>query len=223
MGYEEAPATRLVAKSCCVCGRPLVEAESIASGIGPICAKRTGFARPSLPPEVRAEVNRLVYECAALQLHADAIPRVARLRELGLELVADAISERLAGLARITLTLRGDGRLLLELPFIDDRAKFERLVAALRTVPGRRVEELPGSSDGVRRCTTIANARGPILALYRVLAEHLPGEPARSPKGLFVVPTVAELERVLAAPRAGRRPVDLAAEQQVLRLEERHA
>lgn len=210
MGYEEAPATRLVAKHCCVCGRPLVEAESIASGIGPICAKRTGYARPSLPPEVRAEVNRLVYECAALQLHVDAIPRVARLRELGLGLVADAIAERLADLVRITLTLRDDGRLLLELPFLDDRDLFLRLAGGLRGVPGSRLEEVPG----VGRRTTIPNARGPILALYRVLAEHLPGEPARSPKGLFVVPTVEELERVLAAPRA---------EQHALRLEARHA
>ena len=39
MSYENAPATLLLATHCCLCGRPLVDAESVECGIGPHCRK----------------------------------------------------------------------------------------------------------------------------------------------------------------------------------------
>lgn len=201
MSYEDAPATALVATSCCVCGRPLLEAESIASGIGPICAEKTGFGRPGLAPEVRAEVNHLVYELAALQRCPEAVPRVARLRELGMDHLADRIEQHLG--ERLTkvdieLTLLDDDRwLALRLPWLEPQ-DFNRVLADLRRVPGWHIR------TGEKKRSLLPNNRVSILAVHRVLAKHFAGRPARSPKGLFIVPTPDELEARLhrSAPAA---------------------
>lgn len=199
MSYEKAPATALVATHCCVCGRPLLEAESLASGIGPICAQKTGFGREGLPPEVRERVNKLVYELAALGKSMRAVPLLTELRELGFGRIADRIELRLADMVEVSLVLRSDGLLQLEIPRLEDAA-FGRLLTELRTVPGRRVVSVEGK--GPR--TTIPNARGPILALYRVLSRHLPGKLAVSPKGMFVIPDESGLDEALTAKKEAR-------------------
>lgn len=50
MGYENAPATKLLATHCCCCARPLVDAKSVELGIGPECRKRHGFAEAQEAP-----------------------------------------------------------------------------------------------------------------------------------------------------------------------------
>lgn len=45
MSYENSAATKFVATHCGVCGRPLVDAESVSAGIGPICADKYGLDR----------------------------------------------------------------------------------------------------------------------------------------------------------------------------------
>lgn len=144
MGYESAPAVDLVATSCCVCGRALLDAESLASGIGPICAEKTGYGRASLDPGVRAEVNRLVYELAAYGRDVRAVGRLARLRELGFGDLVVRVEERLAALVEIRTRLFTDAasprfgqRVYAEFPKLDGEA-FAALVADLRRVPGRR-------------------------------------------------------------------------------------
>lgn len=41
MSHENAPATQLVATRCCACRTPLVDANSVELGIGPICRRKT--------------------------------------------------------------------------------------------------------------------------------------------------------------------------------------
>lgn len=43
MSYETAPATIMLATQCACCRRPLVDAVSIETGMGPVCRKRHGF------------------------------------------------------------------------------------------------------------------------------------------------------------------------------------
>ena len=50
-GYENAPATRLLATRCCCCGRPLVDAASVEAGVGPDCRERYGYDVPTAPPD----------------------------------------------------------------------------------------------------------------------------------------------------------------------------
>lgn len=40
MGYEDASATKMMATHCLMCGRPLVDPESLERGVGPICARK---------------------------------------------------------------------------------------------------------------------------------------------------------------------------------------
>jgi len=44
--YANSPACRMLATHCCACGRPLVDADSVELGIGPICRRRHGFNEP---------------------------------------------------------------------------------------------------------------------------------------------------------------------------------
>jgi hypothetical protein len=207
MSYVDAPAIALVATACCICGRELLEAESIKSGIGPVCAEKTGFGREGLPPDVRAEVNRLVYELAALQRHADAIPRIARLRELGFDLIAEKITIRLEQLFQIRIDLVA-GELVVQVPRIEERAAFDQLLEGLRLVPGRRFTAVDGYPGKVNVVPNNANA---IRALYAALSRVFAGVPGRSPRGPFICPTPAELEAFYARRRAQRAPARSAA------------
>lgn len=116
-GYEEAPGTELVATHCAICGRPLLEADSVECGIGPICRKRYGYGvvthEPNLDrvrkllavlkmgdldvmdPEVRrTTTNRLIYRIAARD------PQAARLcalvDALGYSKIARKIAPRVS-------------------------------------------------------------------------------------------------------------------------------
>jgi hypothetical protein len=42
MTYESHPTTEWIASHCCLCGRPLVDPDSIERGIGPICLDKVG-------------------------------------------------------------------------------------------------------------------------------------------------------------------------------------
>ncbi len=195
MSYEDAPATKLVAKACCICGRPLLDAESIRSGIGPVCAEKTGFGRETLPPGVRAEANRLIYELAALQKTASAIPRLVRLRDIGFVDIADRIEKRLETLVLIQIDHVKSVGLVVTVPKIEDKAMFDRLVADLRAIPGRRWTEVPGREG---KFNVIPDVRGSIHALYKALSRAFAGVPSRSPKGLFLMPIEKDVDAAFA-------------------------
>ena len=120
MSYETAPATILLATRCACCGRPLVDAISVETGVGPECRKRHGYndaqgepdwsntmlvldgivavadVNPTMAP--RAAVNVLVHAVACtgpLDVGFDA--RVAAVRALGFTTLADKLVEHAAG------------------------------------------------------------------------------------------------------------------------------
>jgi hypothetical protein len=186
MSYENAPAVNLVATACCVCGRPLLDAESLATGIGPVCAEKTGYGREALEPAVRSEVNRLVFELAAFGRDVRAVPRLMRLRVLGFAALALRIEERLAELVEVwTAIVEGSDpvRVYAEFPRVEDRNAFEALVADLRRVPGRRYEEVVG----VGPRNTFPRTKPASAAFRELLARHFPGRVVRGLKGLYVV------------------------------------
>jgi hypothetical protein len=48
--YADAPSTILLATHCCMCNRPLVDAESVERGMGPTCAENHGVGDASELP-----------------------------------------------------------------------------------------------------------------------------------------------------------------------------
>ena len=92
--HENAPATKLLATNCACCGRALVDALSVETGIGPECRKR--FSVDVVVDEAaRVEANRLVFEVARGGItRRDAQPVFDRLAELGFTVLAERIAKR---------------------------------------------------------------------------------------------------------------------------------
>ncbi len=81
MGYENAPATILLATNCACCGRALVDAVSVETCIGPECRKKFGIPSDATE-EARNEANKIVFQLARGGLtREDARPMFARLAE----------------------------------------------------------------------------------------------------------------------------------------------
>ncbi len=181
--WMRAPAVELVATRCCVCGHPLLDAESLHAGIGPTCAEVTGLGREAVSAEVRERVNQLVYELAAYQRSPEAVSRVTQLRELGFAQLADRIEQRLTRLVEVRLELSDEGLVVVQLPRLTDE-QFRAWVAGMRAIPGRRLRTVQGYR---RRVDVVPNTPIAKRQFYGVLTRVVPGVVARGPKGLFVV------------------------------------
>jgi hypothetical protein len=115
-GYQNAPATTMLATHCAACGRPLLDAESVETGMGPDCRKRLGYNRPEgcvdrgaaqrlLGPDglrlsedgddPHQDANRLVREIALEQTGERAARMAAALWYLGYAKVAARVARRL--------------------------------------------------------------------------------------------------------------------------------
>lgn len=166
-GYENAPATRLLATHCCACGRPLVDSASVQAGMGPDCREKYGY-NIDCTPEARKEANRLVYEIA-LDRDWPSIPAaLSALRDLGFTKLADRLTERLAA---VTITV--EGNLLVVASRFNEAA-----LTAWRAIPGRRW-------DGERKVNTVpVTSRA---ALWAFLKQWFRGEMLAGPRGLAVI------------------------------------
>lgn len=135
MGYEQAPATRLVATRCGFCGRPLRDAESLKAGIGPVCRERIGYER-QLAPIVRDRVNQLIYDVAALQILPEARPEIAKalfeLESYGFDILVEAMCARL-GLVHV---LEVGTSILVKTPsfYMTDPDMHQKVVGAWRMI-----------------------------------------------------------------------------------------
>ena len=189
MTYENAPGTKLLATQCACCGRALLDAVSVETGMGPHCRKAHGYADAQgeanwalvmaeldsvlavaeVNPEMgqRKAANVVVHRIACL---GEALPQllamVNALRALGFTKLAARITQRWASI-RIEETPEG---LSVKTPFNED------FVPAARAIPGRRwvkpVNIFPASSKP---------------QLWAALRKCFAGRIASGPKGLFVI------------------------------------
>lgn len=193
--YTAAPATVLVATLCACCSRPLVDADSVETGIGPECRRRHGWKRAESEPAwetVRAELadhlealalpagwdadqrraaNVLVHRIACEQDGGRAIACVNALRALGFEKLAARVAERLAKIE--VWTEAGEKELVIKAPYSQ----------ALFSVPGRRFDR----EQRVTRVTVRASLDGAKQAVLDALARDFPGAAVRGPNGLFLL------------------------------------
>jgi hypothetical protein len=198
MSYENAPGTELIATSCACCARPLLDAVSVETGVGPDCRRKFGFNEAQQPADMQgafallaslattetAETflapfrcgeasprelsNLLVHRIAAAQIGEHVNAYTNAIRALGFVKLADRIAERIA-----KVVIEADANeLTVKVPY------SEEAVHAFRKVPGRRwdreakVYRLPATSK---------------RALFNVLRDLFPGVTARGPKGVFVL------------------------------------
>jgi hypothetical protein len=169
MDYTNAPATALVATHCALCGRALLDAASVESGMGPTCRARV---LRDAPTEHRAEVNALVARIAANTSAADVAALVAQVAAHGYAALAERLTERLAEGRAVTVRAEGDGYAVTA-PF------SETFGAALREcAPSRRWDR----DAKVWRVPATAK-RG----LWTALVRAFPGAPLITDRGVSVV------------------------------------
>lgn len=135
MSYENAPATKLLATACACCGRALVDAVSVETGIGPDCREKYGVHFDTTN-EAHVEANALVFQVARKGMTAkDAQPIFDRLAALGFNVLADRIAKRF----RTTVTtvdvdaLRAEYR-ALRAAFVYDNCTAPEFDAIVRAI-----------------------------------------------------------------------------------------
>jgi hypothetical protein len=163
-GYENAPATRLLATTCGVCRRPLVDAKSVETGLGPECRKKYGFNHPC-SPEDRALANQLVYQIAAGEDDYESAKKCDRLRTLGFDKLATRIMERLA---TVVVTRDPDSRLVVQTPYDPAVVDAMRAIKGRKWDPERKVNHFPADAN---------------RALYHVMTRFYAGKIGIAPDG----------------------------------------
>lgn len=168
MGYESAPATKMLATRCAVCSRPLVDAKSVELGIGPDCRRKYGFDI-EVDDNLRQVANCIVYQIALKQDSPDVGKLCDDLSVIGFERLAARILERVAA---VRIEADTDGRLVVH------TAYNPQVVDSLRMISGRRW-------DNERKVNTFPpESRS---ALWGVLKMFFSGRLGFGPKGSFIV------------------------------------
>lgn len=176
-GYENAPATVMLATCCAACGRPLVDAVSVEAGMGPDCRKK--YMRAETSPENRTAVNAMVHSLALVVSHRgqsdiarNAAITINAVRELGFEKLADKLTK-----VYIAITIEEVGDIVeLDAPY---DVRFTELA---RAIPGRRW------NGETKKNTFPVTAK---RALFAALVACFPGAAALGPKGGFLIPETA--------------------------------
>lgn len=94
MSYENAASTKMLASHCAFCARPLRDAQSVESGVGPICRRRYMVA-DRVDEQARKEGNKLIHTIAKHQNGPGVEKALERLSELGFTNVVKRIRKRI--------------------------------------------------------------------------------------------------------------------------------
>lgn len=179
MSYENAPATYMLATHCAFCGRPLVDAQSVETGVGPICRSRWMVA-DRVSAEARKEGNKLIYLIAKSQKGEQVDWALDRMTDLGFVEAVKRIKRRLGKLAKkraselVVITIE-NGRLSLKADGLPD-SSFRAFLARVREIPGRMF------ADG-KNTFPVAQKR----AVWELLCGFFKGRAALGPKGPFII------------------------------------
>lgn len=179
--YETAPATRLLATKCAVCGRPLVDAQSVEVGVGPECRKRNGLEQEN--PN-RDEANRIVHRLALFRSQHELAPpaeavveMLGQLVKLGYVKLSGVLAERLAS---IVITVHQNESLLLRVSLPFKQTSAAKLGAVRWARQGYRVWE----TGHTMRWFVQSWAK---QDLWKLLREEYPGMLGVGPLGPFAI------------------------------------
>lgn len=198
-GYESAPATAMLATNCACCGRALLDATSVETGIGPECRRKHGYGDAQGEPswesvmvlldglvavaevnptmEPRAASNRLVHRFAC-EPNVDArVALTAAIAALGFSKLATKLAEHAGG--KVEITPRDDGRVGVKTPY---RPEFVAELKAARV--GARW-------DGARKVWTVPTDSRAKAGLWTVLRRTFPGALLVSERGTSTIPAAA--------------------------------
>ena len=195
MTYENAPSTKMMNTHCMACARPLVDAESVTAGLGPICRKRYG-RMDHLTAEQRTRANQLISACARLDATAEIIN--AAIIELALLGMTDLAEKIVGGKHGLTVTLTDeavDVRAPYSATFLANRGRgrwvgAEKITRYTNAATGDAVEALTAafSERGVVKTVTVDGAVNFVsfaaaMIMLRGVVANAPAEAPAAPTG----------------------------------------
>jgi len=120
MGYENSAACKIMATNCCACGKPLVDAKSVETGMGPVCRGKYGY-NADVPDRVRTLANvwvhRLACDVSYNTVTMDSMALSAQLRDLGFAKIADIFEFRMVKIAVTVDDFDGEARYFVRSPY----------------------------------------------------------------------------------------------------------
>lgn len=173
-GYEDSKQAKLLATNCAKCARPLVDALSVQSGLGPECRKKYGVS-PSCTDEQREEANKLIYLVACEQTGIDVAKAAHRLRQLGFDKLAEVVEERVAD---VFIYDTGQG---YKVTWVWDDMTQQQRADDFKRIPGRRWLK-PDTGEKLWAVPYASKEH-----LWKWVQKHFPCRVVIGPKGPFTV------------------------------------
>lgn len=205
MSYETAPATLLLATHCACCARPLVDATSVETGVGPECRKRHGYADAQGEPNWEAVLQATDDLVAIAELFPNGLAAAEaawRLGGLETRRVANLIVHRIATRQQGPDVLRLTNA-LAALGFAKLAARIAQRVALVRIEldAGEYLVRTPYTEEGVCQLKSLPRTSrrwdraekawrvcpGAKPLLFAALKRAFAGAIASGPRGLFTL------------------------------------
>jgi len=186
MGYEDATATKIMATNCACCGRPLVDAKSVETGMGPICRKKYGYG-VDVSEDARKRANAIIYALAVAvstdSVTLESMESVSELRALGFPLIADIFLFNGASISVEVREHEGEDRYFVRAPYDPDfnhdswfKGRFGVKCPATLTPSKKKVFHW-----------TFPKTQAARERIWAALVKHHAGRMAIGPNGPFVV------------------------------------
>ena len=172
MSYENATATKMMATRCANCGRPLLDADSVNSGLGPECRRKLMVMVDG--GENRDEANRLIYAVAMDQNNTNITrDSINALVDLGYINVAMALGKRFAG---VCIWTHGE--------YLYIKTGFNpEYNAAIKRIRGRFNPEAIKEAGIPAKCWSVHKSQKGNL--WNILCDVMSGTIGIGPKGMF--------------------------------------
>ena len=191
-GYENLDTTKMLATSCVLCGKPLLDGASVEAGMGKTCRSKHGG--DEISAETRKEANKLVHKAGVLRQKSGStiefIEVIHGLREIGCDTIADAIATRCVA-PEITLNKEGSFYQLTiasvsKLSTSDVRGMKWNLIAEFKeNVPNTDGFNKKGE-DNIWRYHFNSRAK---RTVWDIMKKIIPGAKGTAPDGsAFVIP-----------------------------------
>jgi hypothetical protein len=188
MNYTNAAATALFATHCLFCGRPLLDANSVQTGVGPVCREKWGV-NIEVDEESRETANKIIHEAALSATSNDRRVEIAtQLDELGFGLVASKVRQRFLK-AAVTIETR-------EMTFGPNAPVVEAYVVLTGSYNAEFVDALKAEVDWTKR-TVLRDEKGKFVAwafapsakttIWNLIKVHFAGQTGFGPKGVFQI------------------------------------
>jgi hypothetical protein len=192
MGYETAPGTEMLATHCACCGKELLDAISVETGMGPTCREKHGLP-DTLDELTRRKANKLVYIIAMDQTGPGVDKAIAELKALGCDKIVKRIQNRVYGKKRVVINVREDDseRFDVASPY------NEEFVYRVKRIYGRRW-------DGENKVNHFPLDKW--SRVWELIADCYKGKLMESPKGEQVINGTMVTADDIGLPKPAKEP-----------------